>query len=173
MKNIFGGLTILVAVLFCSSLMTIPPAASAEAESTLVVENAWSPQMPPGIKVMAGYLSAVNVSADPITITGLSSPAYQSVEMHRSVIEDGMANMVEVKELLVRPGERIEFSPGGLHLMLINRIAATTSAKALPIRLHLDNGDLTNFVLEIVPRHAQPLEVGDAYDHSAHMHHGR
>jgi hypothetical protein len=43
----------------------------------------------------------------------------------------------------------------------------------VPIKLHLDNGDLTDFELEVVPRHAQPLEVGNAYDHSAHMHHGR
>jgi copper(I)-binding protein len=172
MKNIFSDLQIVATVLLCSALNAISASALAEPESMLVVENAWSPQMPPSLSVMAGYLSASNVSAKPITVTGFSSPAYQYVEMHRSLIDDGVANMTEVKSLFINPGERIEFSPGGFHLMLINPTPAYTYAKPVPIVLYLDNGSRINFILDVVPRPAQSLEIGEAADHSEHMHHG-
>jgi copper(I)-binding protein len=170
MKNIMGDLYVVLLVLLCGGVFTL--SASAEDERVLLVEKAWAPQMPPTVSVMAGYLSAVNVSAKPITVTGLSSPAYQYVEMHQSLIEDGVASMVAVKSLLINPGERIEFAPGGLHLMLINPSATYTPAKPVPMALHLDNGDHINFMLNVVPRSAQPLEVGKASEHSGHMHHG-
>jgi copper(I)-binding protein len=173
MERTFGNLQLLAASLLCAGLSTASAVvAFAEAENMLMVEHAWSPQSPPGVSVMAGYLSAINTSTNSITVTGVSSPAYQTVEMHRSLIENGVASMVEVKTLLINPGERIEFSPGGLHLMLINRKQTNTPAKYLPIKFHLDSGAFISFVLDVVPKKVRPSESSEAHDHSVHMHHG-
>jgi len=173
MERFFGNLQLLAVSLLCAGLSTAPAVvAFSEDENMLVVENAWSPQSPPGVSVVAGYLSAINISKNSITVTGLSSPAYQTVEIHRSLIENGVASMVEVKSLLINPGERIEFSPGGLHLMLINRKQTNTPAKFLPIKLHLDSGGFISFVLDVVPKHMRPSVNSEAHDHSVHMHHG-
>jgi copper(I)-binding protein len=172
MKNIFADLKVVAVLFLWSGLCIFPHVALADNSSVLLVEKAWSPEMPPNMRMIAGYMSAINVSKNPIKITSVSSSVYQSVEIHRTVIEDGVANMMAVESLLINPNERMELSPGGLHFMLMNRNSINAADKSVPINLHLENGGLINVVLTIVPRNQQPSKAVDAHDHSAHKHHG-
>ena len=47
----------------------------------------------PGTRMGAGYLTLTNNTEDPITITKVTSPQYDAVEMHESVVENGIAKM--------------------------------------------------------------------------------
>lgn len=67
----------------------------------------------------AGYLALTNNTRDPITITRVASPQFESVAMHETVIEDGVARMRALGELTLAPGETVRFEPGGKHLMLM------------------------------------------------------
>ena len=73
----------------------------------------------PGTAMSAGYLTLTNNTTQAIRITRVSSPEFASVEMHESVLEDGMARMYPLGELTILPGQSIEFARGGKHLMLM------------------------------------------------------
>ena len=173
MRRINNNLGLLWSVLVWGVMVVMSVSAVAESEGPLVVHSAWVPQAPPNIGVMAGYMSVVNVSSDPIVIAGLSSSAYKEVQMHQSLVEDGISTMAEVKSVVVGPGARIEFSPGGLHLMLIAPVSTDNSADTVPMMLHLADGGWIHFTLDIVAKTARPeVDVSDAHDHSMHAHHG-
>ena len=72
-----------------------------------------------GMPMAAGYLRIGNRSGSDIRITRVSSPDYGAVEMHETVIEDGVARMRAIPALEIADGETVVFERGGRHLMLM------------------------------------------------------
>jgi len=75
----------------------------------------------PGQNMSAGYLALSNNSDDVINITSVTSPQFSSVEMHESVVEDGVAKMRRIPSLLISAKATVRFNRGGKHLMLMHR----------------------------------------------------
>jgi copper(I)-binding protein len=73
----------------------------------------------PGMQMTAAYLTLTNNTTQAITITRVASPNFESVEMHESVLEDGMARMYLLEDVTILAGASIRFEPGGKHLMLL------------------------------------------------------
>jgi periplasmic copper chaperone A len=73
----------------------------------------------PGLQMTAGYFTLTNHTSQAIVITEIRSPQFGSVQMHESVIEDGIARMVELDDFTLSPKSTVEFRPGGKHLMLM------------------------------------------------------
>ncbi|MGD8977501.1 MAG: copper chaperone PCu(A)C [Gammaproteobacteria bacterium] len=78
----------------------------------------WIRLAPPGAGMMAGYLVLENPGEQPLELVAVSSPAFSSVEVHRTEIVGGVARMIAEPDLTVPPGGRAVFEPGGRHLML-------------------------------------------------------
>lgn len=72
----------------------------------------------PGMSMGAGYLTLKNNSDQKISISRVNSPELDSVEMHESVLEDGVSRMYKLQEVVILPGRSVSFEPGGKHLML-------------------------------------------------------
>ena len=73
----------------------------------------------PGMRMAAAYLDITNRSGASIRITSVTSPDYESVEMHETTIEDGVARMRSIPVLEIPDGETATFERGGKHLMLM------------------------------------------------------
>ena len=73
----------------------------------------------PGMPMAAGYLDISNHSGATIRITRVSSPDYESVEMHETVVEDDVARMRAIPVLEIADGGTVVFEQGGKHLMLM------------------------------------------------------
>ena len=86
----------------------------------LVVSDAWVREAPPGASVMAAYATLKNSGAKPIRLEGASGADFSSVEMHRTLMQDGTMRMLAEKSLPLPPGVSVKFEPGGLHLMLFD-----------------------------------------------------
>lgn len=84
----------------------------------LSVTGAWSRSTPPGAKVGVVYFTLVNDTKKSDRLLKLSTPAAAGVEVHRTEVLDGIARMREVAVLHVDAGQKLEFEPGGLHVML-------------------------------------------------------
>jgi len=76
----------------------------------------------PGMNMTAGYLTLSNNASQPIVITHVASPQFESVELHESVIEDGMARMYPLGDLTILAKSSVVFQPGGKHLMLMRPV---------------------------------------------------
>ncbi len=84
------------------------------------IENAWIREAPPVVKILAGFMSISNPTDKTVVLLGAESPLFEKVELHRSIMENGMAKMEQHKQLEIPAHGRVDFSPGGFHLMLVN-----------------------------------------------------
>ena len=83
------------------------------------VRDAWIPEAPPAVDVMAAYFEIENTGSKPVTITGFSCSAFGDVMMHKTVEKDGMSRMIHVDTLTVAAKSKLKFERGALHLMLM------------------------------------------------------
>ena len=123
----------------------------------------WVREGPPNARVLAGYMVVSNPSDRPVTIVGASSPAFHSIEFHRTVLEAGVARMVEQERLQVPAGGQLALEPGGYHLMLMGAQRPLRAGDTVTINLSLHGGNDVN--AEATVRKAGPA------GHAHHHHH--
>lgn len=128
------------------------------------IHDAWIPEVPPFMKVMAGYFQAHNSSEQSITISKVSSPDFQNVEIHESVVRDGVARMQKQDSATIPAKSSIEFKPGGLHLMLIKSKRRLRKGHEVKLIFELSNGDSLTAMANVKPADAQ----SGSGDHSNH-----
>ncbi|MFT4634301.1 MAG: protein SCO1/2 [Chitinophagales bacterium] len=85
----------------------------------LVIENAWIRPAPPGVQSMAAYFDLHNNSKKDIVIVNSGSSAFSMAMIHNTVIEDGVASMNHLDQLLIPAMGKISLSPLGTHMMLM------------------------------------------------------
>lgn len=102
---------ILVALIFC-----LLSACSKQAEFEVV--NLVVRETPPGSDTGVAYLSIQNNMKENLVLNYVHSPRTDVIEVHRHLYEDGLMKMREVKHLSIDPSQRLDFTPGGYHLML-------------------------------------------------------
>lgn len=73
----------------------------------------------PGMKMSAAYLSLTNNSNAVIRITRAASENYESVQIHETTIEGGVARMRPIPVLEIPAGATVILERGGKHLMLM------------------------------------------------------
>ena len=103
---------------FWPTLLCALLAACSAAEPPLLVEDVVLTRPLPGAHMGAGYMTLRNTTAEPISINRVTSPDLVSVAMHESVVDDGIARMHELQEIIIPPQQSVVFAPGGKHLML-------------------------------------------------------
>ncbi len=135
----------------------------ASAGESLKAENAWVPWAPPGLKVHVAYMTIVNRGATDQVIVSAESTDYERIELHRSVIKNGVSTMQSIDEVRVPANGRVEFAPTGLHLMLIGPRRPQAVDGHVQIVLRLSGGEEVD-VSAVVRRR-------DDAGHGAHTHH--
>lgn len=128
-----------------------PPAADAApaASDAPAIRDAWVRPVPPGARMTAGYLSLHNPGPEPLVVVGVESPLFGSIEMHGTVVEDGMARMRHQETVTVAPGETVRFEPGGLHLMLMQAAEEVPASGTIELSLLLEGGERLDFAAPV------------------------
>jgi len=124
-----------------------PEAATAVAEP--VISDAWVRSVPPTARMTAGYLSVFNPGPEQLVIVGVESPSFGSIELHGTVMEDGVARMRHQEAVRVAAGEMVRFEPGGLHLMLMQPVDDIPTSGAIELSLLLENGERLEFIAPV------------------------
>lgn len=146
-------------LLALSFLFTMLPA---KAEQALQVEDAWVREGPPTASVLGGFMTLHNAGQQPVQITGLTSPGFESVEMHRSVNEDGVAKMVRQDRLTVPAGGDLVLAPGGYHLMLYGPKQPVRAGQRVQFLIRTEDGG------EVAVQAEVRAGMGRAMDHHHH-----
>lgn len=104
----------------------------------LAIERARAGESNPVWNIAAAYFEAMNGTAQPMAIVGVTSPAARAVEMHETTITGGMMSMRQVERIVLEPYRRTRLQPGGSHLMLIdvNRPLRTGDSIELTLTFH-------------------------------------
>lgn len=73
-----------------------------------------------------------------------ASPAAETVELHTTVMQDGVMKMMTVDGIEVAPDAPAELAPGGLHVMLIGLVAPLKEGTTIPVTLVFEKaGEIT------------------------------
>lgn len=94
-------------------------AACGEPQPPLVASDVHITRPLPGRHVSAGYLVLSNTTSKDIRITRVTSPEFGKVQIHETKIEDGVARMQALEELVVPAHGSVKLESGGKHLMLM------------------------------------------------------
>jgi len=103
-------------------LLALLGCACSQESAPLVATDVVVSKPKPGMSMTAGYLTLSNNASHPIVITQVASPQFESVELHESVIEDGVARMYPLGDVTILAKSSVVFQPGGKHLMLMRPV---------------------------------------------------
>jgi periplasmic copper chaperone A len=96
----------------------------------------------------AGYFT-VEGGDVPVDLVAVTTNLAQRVDMHQTVKEDGMTIMREMRSAPVPVQGKLEFKPGGNHLMVWGINGAAVRAGYLPMVFTFSNNDRILFDVEI------------------------
>lgn len=146
-------------------------ASSASAESDIQIQNLWVQAAPPGVKVLAAYLEIKNSGKQQRVLTGVSSPVFGQIGIHRSVIHGNMAHMEHLKELAIPADASVVLQPGGLHLMLMDAKKPLQAGDQIPMTFIFGNKE--NIAVSAIVRSGKMEGTGDRQqmDHSGNGEH--
>ena len=94
----------------------------------------------PGSSAGVAYFTIENRSNESITVDRIESPQYNDVQMHETIIDNGVSRMRPVKSFQVGPASSVEFSPGGKHVMLMKPSTNLTTGSSVTLEIHYDTG---------------------------------
>ena len=113
------------------------------------VSDARMPLQPGVASVYAGYFTLQNHSHQTITLVGVSSLVFSSIEIHESKLTDGVFSMRRLTEISIKPHQVVEFKPAGLHLMMRNMASEKILGDSFPVTLTFSNGDALEFHMQV------------------------
>lgn len=102
----------------------------------------------------AAYLT-IQGGAEPNTLLSISTPAAIRSELHEMKHESGMMTMDAVKHVAIPAGQKVEFKPGGVHVMLYDIAPSVKAGGTVPLKLSFADG-------KTVEVNAQVRAAGDA-----------
>jgi len=149
-------------VLAAIILLFLTCQSAAMADSAIAVESPWIREAPPTSTVLAAYMVLINGDDTPRTITRIDSPDFSNSQIHRTVVEDGIAKMVPVEQLPLPAGGSVTLEPGGLHLMLIDPLRPLQDGDSVVLVVHDDTGESVTVSAAVVRKTG---EAGHAHHH--------
>jgi len=89
-----------------------------------------------------GYLTLRNRGSVPLTIERIGSARFAIVQMHETVIRDGIASMQSLPSVTIAAGASVKFAAGGKHLMLMQPTSPPVAGTLIELEIHYDSGGL-------------------------------
>jgi copper(I)-binding protein len=111
--------TFLVATML-AACATAPALAQDTTAGAIKVSSAWARATPKGAPVGGGYFNITNTGTTPDRLVGGTSDVSRRFEVHEMSMDNGVMKMRQMgKGIEIKPGETIEFKPGGYHVMFV------------------------------------------------------
>lgn len=120
----------------------------------------------------AGYFTVTGGPRD-VQLMAVTADLAQRVEMHESVRENGVVTMKPLASAAVPAKGKLEFKPGGKHLMIWGINGAAVRAGKLPMAFVFTNNNNERILFDLVIKPAPDAgaDGGMAMDHGS-MDHG-
>jgi copper(I)-binding protein len=123
------------------------------------VHQAWVRPTAQG-ETAAVYLTIHNHSANDDELIGATTTVADAVEIHESKMENDVMQMSMLTSLPIAADEEIIFTPGGLHIMLVNIKEELVLGKHIGLILHFKNHE--DIVVEVHIEDSMPEEDHEA-----------
>jgi copper(I)-binding protein len=126
----------------------------------VIVTDATVRLLPPGVPNTAAYFSIQNRTDTNQILVGASADFATKAEIHNHILVNDMMRMQQQPEVVIQPGESVQFAPGGLHIMLFGLIQPLHEGQSVTFSLQTKEGESISITANV----ARPKA-------SAHSHH--
>lgn len=158
------------ALLVGSTLFSIQSMAHDYTTGDLHIQHPWSRALPPVAPTGAAYMVIENRGDASDTLTGAVTPVAEYTELHEHVHQGELMKMQRIDEVVIAPGEQVEFSPGGHHVMLFELKEPLVAGNKYPMTLTFERAGEVE-VEVYVSKDAADQEGAAAHSEHEHSHH--
>jgi copper(I)-binding protein len=123
------------------TLITTLVLSACRTESTgpqISLEDAWARPVPAAGGNDAVFFRLVNTGNEADQLLGGESPVAESVEIHKTTMEEGVMRMEHIPGLELPAKGEVLLEPGGYHVMLIGVNSSLALGDTLPITLRFE-----------------------------------
>ncbi len=154
----------LSAALACGALACAPAAHAHEfSVGDITVEHPYATPTPPGATAGAVYFRAlVNGGKRADRLVAAQTDVAERVELHRTLMQDGVARMRETDAIEIPAGGRVDMRHGrGLHLMLVGLKRPLAIGDRFEVRLRFEHAGEGRVRVDV----AQPKDASAGHQH--------
>ncbi|MCF3630441.1 copper chaperone PCu(A)C [Thalassospiraceae bacterium LMO-SO8] len=138
----------------------------ATAQHGITVTGAWARPTIAKMRISAAYFQAAIAGGEDKLIAAKTANA-EKAELHRHVMENGVAKMRPVDSVAVAPGQPAVFQPGGYHVMIMGLKGPLNEGDSFPLTLTFEKAGNVTVNVMVMKKAAQ--DHGNM-DHGAHKH---
>ena len=139
-------------ILFSATLLL----SACEASEGIEVSDAWVRTATEGTN-SAVYFVIQNHNADVDEVIGASTDIANAAEVHESKMEGDVMRMNHMDSVTLDPSVKVEFMPGGLHVMLIGLKQDLKAGDQVEVILHFKNN--SDLIVKATVRNADGMDT--------------
>ncbi|MDH4059357.1 MAG: copper chaperone PCu(A)C [Aquincola sp.] len=137
------------------SLATALSLAATVSFAQVKAEAAWARPTVVGQQGGGGYLSLTSPAAD--RLLGGSTPVARRFELHTMAMKGDVMEMRQLDAIELPAGRKVDFKPGGLHVMFIGLKAPLKVGDKVPVTLKFEKAGELKVVFEVANK---PVDAG-------------
>jgi periplasmic copper chaperone A len=124
------------------------PPPSSVATAAPEVRDAWIRLPAVAGRPGAAYF-VVQAGAEPVALTAITTPAAERIELHATMMTDGVMRMESMEAHSLAAGEASAFEPGGNHAMLFGLSPDLRPGERVPLTFTFDGIDAITVEAEV------------------------
>lgn len=133
-----------------AAIVTVAALSACSPKGELAADGAWVRLPAVSGQPGAAYFT-VQGGATQDTLLAVSTPAAIRAELHESMKGDhNMMSMAPLKDIAVPAGGKLEFAPGGRHVMLFSIGPAVKAGQKIPLSLAFASGKTLQLEAKVV-----------------------
>jgi periplasmic copper chaperone A len=117
--------------------------------TTIAVEQPWARATPKGTKMGAAFMTLVNNGASAERLLGATTPLAEHVQFHQETEEKGVSRMRELKAVDIKPGGKIIFKPGEMHVMIVGLKQPLIEGQTFPLTLQFEKAGIVEVTVPV------------------------
>ena len=87
---------------------------------------------------VAAFVTVINDGNRADRLVKIDTPVAAKAEVHETTTEDGVSRMNRIERLTIDPKNRVEFQPGGLHIMLFDLHMPIKDGETFPLDMYFE-----------------------------------
>ena len=127
-------------------------AATASGADSVKVTEPWAMPLPAVSVNGAAYLTLTNHGSEPVTLVDAASTIANRAQIHGHTEQDGQIKMVHLEEVEIPPHQTQEFTPGGLHIMLMGLKSPLTEGEDFSLTLTFKTGQMVEITVPVTEK---------------------
>lgn len=143
----FRRIAHILAVTFLGTFLGVISLQATGQDATPIISHAWVKTTVPGSRVSAAYMSIK--STKPLKLVKAETTVAGIAEIHNMTMKDGVMEMKAMDVVDIPANRLVEFTPGGLHVMLMNVAKPIKPGDKVPLVLTFEGADKKPVVVKL------------------------